>query len=1117
MAKSFPDILVTELEKFFKPLENLAKNPDQILDYGESIGLTLDPTQQQQIETATTITLEISDQSTTPGNQLSIIERIEDLIEVLTDVTSDLPRLLFHDLLYRYLNTYRPKIFAILHICGIIQKDDENRADIRWDRLGKLISSPKDIFEDPELYNWGNRFNTANFFARLEYLFHAFQLPGGIYQREGTVTLGAGTISAEDFRIPIYMSGVHGEGNYKEITLNLAEIVIDNTTSGLYLYPYLAANAEFNFDIGESWELIASAGAELDNGIGISLTPPLNLDFVADVLNPANTFDFVNFNLGLSIERKEDADGIIIYGEEGKTMVSLSKLSFPLFGGIEDNVKDLGFEINIGKIKIDIRKGLGGGFLDQIIPEEGMLQELGLGLGYSIANGFYLTDSTSLTFTIPTHITIGPIELFEIGLYVNPTENFIEFGAFTQLRANIGPIVAVVEEMGVKFRLPYPDIQNPSILEPSIGLKPPAGVGLAIDAEVVKGGGYLYFNFDKGEYAGVGEITIKELISVAAIALITTKPPPGTTEPGFSLLILIAAEFQPIQLSYGFTLLGIGGLFAANRTMDLDALRAGVSNGTVDNILFPDDPVANAPQIIDQLNAVFPIEANSFTFGIMTKLGWGTPTLIAIELGLIVKLPMPIKIAILGVLKSELPTKELAILTLKVSFVGTIDIEYNLITFDASLEGSELLGLRLYGEMAFRLRWGNEPMFILCVGGFHPEFIPPEVRLPPILRRITLEIFPENPRLIFTGYFAITPNTLQFGAGIDLYIQKGKFNITGFINFNTLIQFNPFYLIIALDASLSVKWGDMELMGISFGGSVEGPSPWIIKGYAEFRVIIKIKVDVSKTIGPAVATNVPDIEVLPLLLEELAIQDNFSVVFGEEINVLAESRYVAEDGDFQEEKGLLILHPAGKLGFKQTKIPLNVKLEKIGSRNVIGDDEFSLVFANSNELESHDLKENFAAAEFFDLSNDQKLSRPSFEKYDAGIELVEDFISFSDHIEIELEYEEEVIDAEFKEDLKVFVDMPSRRKFIKISDTKFNYFKSANKLHSMDLATKSASQNTVVKDIKIVDTEVVLVYDGNSSDSKGKTATEAYREREMNILKGENVDFEIMSKHELFV
>ena len=76
---------------------------------------------------------------------------------------------------------------------------------------------------------------------------------------------------------------------------------------------------------------------------------------------------------------------------------------------------------------------------------------------------------------------------------------------------------------------------------------------------------------------------------------------------GYSLMVIITAEgFTPIQLGMALRLTGIGGLLAINRTFDEDALRAGLKNHTLDSVMFPKDPIRNAPQILSNLNKVFP-------------------------------------------------------------------------------------------------------------------------------------------------------------------------------------------------------------------------------------------------------------------------------------------------------------------------------------------------------------------------------------------------------------------------------------------------------------------------------------------------------------------------------
>ena len=184
------------------------------------------------------------------------------------------------------------------------------------------------------------------------------------------------------------------------------------------------------------------------------------------------------------------------------------------------------------------------------------------------------------------------------------------------------------------------------------------------------------------------ELTFAEVISVRAVGILTTHLPDGSDT--FSLLLIIVSEFARIQLSYGFTLLGVGGLLGLNRTVDLDALQVGVRDGTLNSILFPTDVVANAPRIISDLKRVFPPHEDRFLMGPMGKLGWGTPTLISAEIGLLLEIPRP-AFAIIGVLRVQLPAEEFGTIYIQVNFSGSVDFEKGQLQFDASLYNSRIL------------------------------------------------------------------------------------------------------------------------------------------------------------------------------------------------------------------------------------------------------------------------------------------------------------------------------------------------------------------------------------------------------------------------------------------
>src|SRR5205807_1663880 len=84
----------------------------------------------------------------------------------------------------------------------------------------------------------------------------------------------------------------------------------------------------------------------------------------------------------------------------------------------------------------------------------------------------------------------------------------------------------------------------------------------------------------------------------------------------------------------------VGGIIGINRRIDADGLRSAVRTGSLEHLLFPHDVIHDAPQIIHDLEAVLPAADGHYVFGPMAKIGWGTPTIIEAELGIILELPV---------------------------------------------------------------------------------------------------------------------------------------------------------------------------------------------------------------------------------------------------------------------------------------------------------------------------------------------------------------------------------------------------------------------------------------------------------------------------------------------
>jgi hypothetical protein len=619
-------------------------------------------------------------------------------------------------------------------------------------------------------------------------------------------------------------------------------------------------------------------------------------------------------------------------------------------------------------------------------------------MGVSSSRGFYFSGSSALEVRLPVHIELGPvgIEALTIGAKLEDGKIPVSVGA--DIKAALGPLVAVVENMGVTATFSFPPNNSGNLgpLQFDLGFKPPNGVGLSIDTGVIKGGGFLHLDFDKGEYFGALELSFQNVITLKAIGIINTKMPDGSK--GFALLILVTAEFTPIQLGFGFVLIGVGGLLALNRTLDTEALRTGVRTGAVNSILFPQDIVANISKIISDLKTIFPIAEGHFIIGPMGKLGWGTPALITLEIGVILDIPQP-AFVILGVLRCILPTEELSILKLQVNFAGGVDFEKGLIWFDASLFDSHLLIFTLTGDMALRIGWGDQAIFVLSVGGFHPAFneVPSDLRS---MRRLSISLLSgDNPRISVMSYFAITSNSVQSGARVELYAEACGFNVYGFLGYDLLIQFNPFHFIADIAAGLALREGSHVLFGISLHGQLSGPNPWRARGEASFSILFfEVSIDFDVTWGEDAPAQIEQsVDVMPLVLTALKDDRNWIATLP------ANTHHTVSLKKIEQPPDKIVLHPFGVLAVSQKVVPLGIEINKFGNQKPTGATLFELTFGGGGTSE---VREEFAMANFVRMKDSEKLSRKSFEKLRSGLQFsTGDSSQYGANVQKEVKYE----------------------------------------------------------------------------------------------------------------
>ena len=931
----------------------------------------------------------------------------------------ELPRRLLDYVVSVYLENFYSGPYQFLLLFGVVD-EIEKTADtvifqpdfklrkIWWERLPKYVTAPADLSE--EIYQWQSNFNSDLFLTRLEKLLRGFMLPGGIYDQNTKSKTGLGNTAAgtKEIRIPIFQAG-----NSPELYSQFGVVISGAEASapkkkGLALIPYAVGGSTIPFSLNEKYDIVLEVKAGIDNGLGIILRPPFDLEFIDNLFTaPGSVGDF---EIKVSLKKKPQADNeIFIFGSAASSHLSVKGIEFSVFFSKKQSDTDFGidFEIKNGKVVVGVEGA--DGFIEKILSGIHIEMDFGLGIGFTSKNGFYFRGSGGLEVSIPLHLSLGPLNIETLLLKLTPADGSFPLIAATTFNVALGPLSAVVENIGVKLTLSFPEGGGnigPANFE--LGFQPPNGVGLSVNAGAVVGGGYLFFDFEKEEYAGALELTIAGFISAKAIGLITTKMPDGSK--GFSMLIIITAEFIPgFQLGYGFTLNAVGGLLGLNRTMLLDPLRESVRNGAVTSIMFPQNVVQNATRIISDLKAIFPPAEGKFLIGPMAKIGWGTPTLISLSLGLIIEIPG--NIAILGILKIALPEERVPIVQIQVLFVGTLDFDKKMLTFDASLYDSFILFMTLEGDMAVRLKWGDNPDFLITIGGFHPSYTPPPLALPQ-LRRLAISILDTSiAKIRVECYQAVTSNTVQFGAKADISFDLSVCAIKGDIGFDALFQFNPFYFIIQVSANFSLSAAGIDVMSVHIKMSLEGPTPWRAKGTGSVSFLFfDISADFDVTWGDSKNTSLPDINILPQFIAELNKRENWSTVLSIGKNLLVTLRKIEEDPDH------LVLHPAGSLVVQQKLLPVKVKFDKVGS-NKAGDIqmvEITGASVDADLLESKDVTDFFARAQYQTLSDADKLSKPSFEQMPAGVVIsaTDNKVQNGRMVRKNVEYEITIIDKE---------------------------------------------------------------------------------------------------------
>lgn len=707
-------------------------------------------------------------------------------------------------------------------------------------------------------------------------------------------------------------------------------------------------------------------------------------------------------------------------------------LTLGYYGGIED---------------LELRMKLSANSFFKMFLKDDPTMKISTSLLYDMQNGLKIDGGAKfhLDFDI-SKLEIGPVKFDKLSVDLGNLS-----GSFGDLGMTLGSTFALdfscltmsFENLGISFDINFlkPD-GSLGDYEFSGSFKFPDGIGISIETPVVKGAGLISYDKSEGTLFSALSLEVLKKFTVGCIVDADLGVKDGHC---FSLVALISTSFSPgIPLGMGFSLNGVGGCLGLNRMYDADAVSGGVRSGVFGSVFFVDNVMNHLTEMKTAVKQFFPEKKKQFFLGVLCKICF--EPVVTCEFGLLIQAPNPMSIGIVGALKVRVGDTNL--IKINVYFFGDIDFDKGL-RFDASIVDSEIVGLKLEGDMAFRLFWGGPYKgFGLSIGGFHPAYKPEEgLKFAPNMRRLSLSLNYDIVKIKLETYLAVTSNSFQIGAHLDLQVGWKKFGLIGYAGFDALFVFKPFRFSFSLEVGVAVMVGSAKLFSVDLALSVEGPAKWRVKGKAYFTVLfIPVKCDFSLAWGDSPKEERKAIIAVwkDVLLPELLRDNNWITSSAEQNN----------DGKEKDENAMLTLQPNDTFSFNQSAVPFDYPMDLCN--DALPEDytsfrlkKVSIIVDNEEfSLETSYLNNDFAPSLYKELSNEERLSNPSYESVTSGFEAKDNnavsVMSFdgNDFVEAQTKFYVKECEKELSGNRKsrnvlhIRNDKASFRRYVKNLDTK---------------------------------------------------------------------------------
>ena len=565
-------IFAEQLSLALQPLDAAFDSPGAVRDFLEDLGWDFDvaPAAIDSLRAPVEAVFDLASNpdGIDPADVAQIINGVRGALQAVSNLRSaaglaadfknEFPRQLVDYLVVDYLLNNQPRVGYLLMALGIVTLEERPAAAPRspyffrgfaWEKLSDLLHDPLSYLKN--VYQWGE----SNFaFDRLtEGLYGALDAWGlrvrdGLLDAQTVSILNNGALQPEQTNDGVLrFIIIENTMDPEQLSAGVGLFPLAETASakpGFALLPFATAGFEEEFQISDELSLSFRGNLDLTGGAGILVRPNRDVEFMLGFASGAPTP--ATGGLGIVLRLTSAGTPFTLIGDPDASRFELVGVSTTAGTRLSSSGKlDVFAEFALEKGKIVIKPGAGmlDGFLATLFPANGLQLETSLTVGASSEQGIYFSGSGGLEISIPTHIQLGPIEIQSALIAVKPADGAIPVELAATIKGDLGILKAVVENVGIKTVFTFPPNRDGNLgpVNLDLAFRPPNGIGLSVDAGIVTGGGYLYFDPDRGEYAGALELTFSGFLALKAIGLLNTKMPDGSS--GFSLLIIITAEF----------------------------------------------------------------------------------------------------------------------------------------------------------------------------------------------------------------------------------------------------------------------------------------------------------------------------------------------------------------------------------------------------------------------------------------------------------------------------------------------------------------------------------------------------------------------------------------------